>query len=126
MRAPQVRSDTRDVGIAERPAEGRHDDTCHAFIGVDAAQDDLDQIARIEKVHRAVEREIRACRERRAGRVVVTGGARGSVEPRVGIELIALLMRSASQGSPRRRRRAAGPPSDALGPRILTRRIRRS
>src|SRR5262245_36892165 len=25
-RAPQVRSDARDVGIAERPAEGRHDD----------------------------------------------------------------------------------------------------
>src|SRR5262249_19846564 len=85
-RAPQVGSNSGDIGIAERAAESRHDDTRYSLVGADAAENDLDQIARVGKMSRAVEREIRACRERRAGCVVVTGGAGGSVEPRVGIE----------------------------------------
>src|SRR6516162_11746036 len=62
--APQVRGDAGDVGVAERAAESRHDDTRHSLIGADAAENDLDQIAWVGEVYRAVERQVGSCSER--------------------------------------------------------------
>src|SRR6266568_1738287 len=64
-RAPQVGRDASDVGVAERASEARHDHARYSVLGVDAAQDDLNEIVRLGQTQRAVERKVRPDRERR-------------------------------------------------------------
>ena len=86
-RAPQVGRDAGDVGVAERLPKARHDHARYSVLGIDAAQDDLNEIVRLGQIQRAVERKVRPDREGRLTRIVVAGRAGRGVEARVRVVL---------------------------------------
>src|SRR5258705_10665660 len=104
-RAPQEGRDASDVGVVERRSKARHYHARYSVLGVDAVQDDLNEIVGLGQMQRAVERKLRPDREGRPARIVVTGlaGCRGETRVRV-----VLAGARGSMGQRTRDRRADG------------------